>query len=184
MTMSSTIAAPVAQLRNAIAAYDAWLKETEGNELGEGLIACREGIDRLEAAFAGGLHRFDRSGEYRADGALSAIAWLRWKCRLSGGAAAERVGIARQLPQLPRTREAFGKGELGYQHVAMLARTVENVGAAPVRQHEASLIQAAQSMDPGRFAGVTKDFEHRVDAAGVLAEANRAYARRYLHLGR
>ena len=100
--MSSTIAVPVAQLRNAIAAYDAWLKETEGNELGEGLIACREGIDRLEAAFAGGLHRFDRSGEYRADGALSAIAWLRWKCRLSGGAAAERVGIARQLPQLPR----------------------------------------------------------------------------------
>src|SRR5919201_4118896 len=181
--MSPTIAAPVAQLRNAIEAYGAWLKEIEGKELGEGLIAGRKGIDRLEAAFAGGLHRFDRSGEYRADGALSAIAWLRWKCRLSGGAAAERVGIARQLPHLPKTSEAFGKGELGYQHVAMLARTVENVGAAPVRQHETVLLQAAQCMDPSRFAGVTKEFEHRLDSACVLAEANRAYARRYLHLG-
>ena len=181
--MSSTLKAAVGQLQKAIGAYADSLKEAEGNELGEGLIAGREGIDRLEAAFAGGLHRFDRSGEYRADGALSAIAWLRWKCRLSGGAAAERVGIARQLPQLPKTSQAFHKGELGYQHVAMLARTVENVGAAPVRQHEASLILAAQCMDPSRFAGVTKDFEHRVDAASVLADANRAYARRYLHLG-
>jgi hypothetical protein len=181
--MSSALGTAVAQLQKAIDTYAARLKEVDGNELGEGLIAGREGIDRLEAAFAGGLHRFDRSGEYRADGALSAIAWLRWKCRLSGGAAAERVGIARQLPQLPKTSEAFGKGQLGYQHVAMLARTVENVGAAPVRQHEASLLQAAQCMDPSRFAGVTKEFEHRLDSACVLAEANRAYARRYLHLG-
>jgi hypothetical protein len=30
---------------------------------------------------------------------------------------------------------------------------------------------------------VAKNFEHRVDAAGALAEANRAYERRYLHIG-
>jgi Domain of unknown function (DUF222) len=37
-------------------------------------------------------------------------------------------------------------------------------------------------MDPGRFAGVAKDFEYRVDHAAALAEANRAYTRRYLHI--
>jgi hypothetical protein len=37
-------------------------------------------------------------------------------------------------------------------------------------------------MDPGRFAIFAKDFEHRVDAESVLADANRAYERRYLHL--
>jgi uncharacterized protein DUF222 len=57
------------------------------------------------------------------------------------------------------------------------------VGAAAVRREEASLLQAAQVMDPGQFTGVAKLFEHRVDAAGALAEANRAYHRRYLHLG-
>jgi len=37
-------------------------------------------------------------------------------------------------------------------------------------------------MDPGLFTGVAKNFEHRVDSAAALAEANRAYERRYLHV--
>ena len=71
----------------------------------------------------------------------------------------------------------------GYQHVAAMARTAEHVGAAAVRQEEANLLKAAQTMDPGRFTAVAKNFEHRVDAAGALAEANRAYQRRYFHVG-
>src|SRR2546427_8308288 len=111
------------------------------------------------------------------------VPWLRWKRRLSGGAAAERVGIARQLDHLPKTEEAFARGELSYQHVAVMARTAEHVGAAAVRKAEASLLKAAKTMDPGQFVGVAKNFEHRVDAAGALAETNRAYERRYLHIG-
>jgi hypothetical protein len=37
-------------------------------------------------------------------------------------------------------------------------------------------------MDPGQFMTVAKNFEHRVDAASALAETNRAYERRYLHI--
>src|SRR3984893_7871672 len=37
-------------------------------------------------------------------------------------------------------------------------------------------------MDPGQFTTVEKNFEHRVDAAAALAETNRAYQRRYLHI--
>jgi len=176
--------AVVAQLRDGVHAMSDWVREANGQELGEGLIQIREaGIDSLEAAFADGLRRFDGSGDYAADGALSVIAWLKWRCKLSGGAAAERVGIARQLEQLPKTEEAFARGDLGYQHVAMIARTADHVGASAVRKAEASLLQAAKTHDPGQFAGITKDFEHRIDAEGALAEANRAYERRYLHIG-
>src|SRR5438477_6506068 len=129
-----------------------------------------------------GCARFDKSGEYKADGALSLTAWLRWKCKLSGGAAMERVEIARQLEKLPQTQAAFAKGDVGFQHVAVLARTAEHVGAAVVRKEEGTLLQAAQTMDPGQFTTVAKNFEHRVDAAGALAEANRAYERRYFHI--
>jgi hypothetical protein len=101
--------------------------------------------------FAGGLRRFDESGEYKADGAVSLVDWLRWKAKLSGGAAMERVTIARQLEQLPQTREAFASGDVGYQHVALLARTAEKVGAAAVQGEETNLLKAAESMDPGRF---------------------------------
>ena len=172
------------QLQAAVKLVLTCAQEAEGAELGELLILIREaGIDPLEAAFATGVRRFDKSGEYAADGALSVTAWLKWKCNLSGGAAAERVEIGKQLERLPKTEEAFARGDLGYQHVAVIARTAEHVGAAAVREEEGNLLKAAQTMDPGRFTTLAKNFEHRVDATSALAEANRAYERRYLHIG-
>jgi Domain of unknown function (DUF222) len=176
--------AAVEKLRVGVQAMAAWIHESDGEVLGEGLIQIREaGIDPLEAVFATGVRRFDKSGEYKADGALSLTAWLRWKCKLSGGAAMERVEVARQLEKLPQIEAAFAKGDVGFQHVAVLARTAEHVGAAAVRKAEGTLLQAAQTMDPGQFVTVAKNFEHRVDAAGALAEANHAYQRRYFHIG-
>src|SRR5438128_2019972 len=112
------------KLRAGVQAMTAWVGEAEAEGLGEALIQIREaGIDPLEAVFASGVRRFDKSGEYKADGALSLTAWLRWKCKLSGGAAMERVEIARQLEKLPQTQAAFASGDVGYQHVAVLARS-------------------------------------------------------------
>src|SRR6266550_5855434 len=176
--------AAVEKLRVGVQAVSACVRDADGETLGEALIQIREaGIDPLEAAFATGVRPFDKSGEYRADGALSVTAWLKWRFYLSGSAAAERVEIGKQLERLPKTEEAFARGDLGYQHVAVIARTAENVGAEAVRTEERNLLKAAQSMDPGQFTTVAKNFEHRVDAAGALAAANRAYQRRYLHVG-
>jgi hypothetical protein len=110
-------------------------------------------------------------------------AWLKWKCRLSGGAAAERVEIARQLDKLPLTQAAFTRGAVGYQHVAVIAKAAEHVGPAAVRKEESMLLKAAGTMDAGQFVTVAKKFEHRVDADAALTEANNAYRRRYLHIG-
>src|SRR5256885_372275 len=176
--------AAVEKLRVGVQAVSACVRDADGEMLGDALIQIREaGIDPVEAPFAAGVRRFDKSGEYRPDGALSLTAWLRWKCKLSGGAAMERVEIARHLEKLPATAAAFASGDVGFQHVAVLARTAEHVGAAAVRKDEANLLKSAQTMDPGRFTDVAKNFEHRVDAAGALAEANRAYERRYFHVG-
>ncbi|HKV31970.1 MAG TPA: DUF222 domain-containing protein, partial [Candidatus Dormibacteraeota bacterium] len=167
--------AAVEKMRAGVQALAAYVRAAHGEGLGEALIQIREtGIDRLEALFAEGVRRFDKSGEYKADGSLSLTEWLRWKCKLSGGAAAERVEVARQLEKLPETEAAFANGNVGYQHVVVMARAAAHVGAAAVRQEEASLLQAAQTMDPGTFTGIAKNFEHRVDAAGALAEANHA----------
>jgi hypothetical protein len=172
----------VAQLKPLIERLTAWIREVDDTELGQGLVEIRESIVQLEAAFAGGLRRFDESGEYKADGAVSLVDWLRWKTKLSGGAAMERVTIARQLEQLPQTQRAFASGDVGYQHVALLARTAEKVGAAAVQGEETNLLKAAESMDPGRFSEVAKTFEYRIDHAAALTEANRAYTRRYFHI--
>src|SRR2546425_2188105 len=176
--------AALRQMRAGVQAMSALIRQNDIETLGVALIQIREsGIDPLEAVFAEGVRLLDKSGEYHADGALSIVDWLRSSCKLSGGAAAERVGIARQLEKLPQTEAAFANGHLGYQHVVVMARAADHVGAGAVRKEEASLLQAARTMDPGQFTGVAKNFEHRVDAAGALTEANRAYERRYLHIG-
>ena len=173
---------PLTRAKAAIRDLPAWLAGLSGPALGGAMIELREMIVCEEAAFAIALRRFDKSGEYKADGAVSLVEWLRSMCRLSGGAATERVGIARQLEQLPQTEQAFARGELGYQHVAVMARTAEHVGSAAVRLDEAALLKAAATMDPGQFTNLAKHFEHRVDAAGALAETNRAYTRRYFQV--
>src|SRR2546421_1701205 len=176
--------AAVRQMRVGVQAMSALIRQNDIETLGVALIQIREsGIAPLGAVFAEGVRLLDKSGEYHADGALSIVDWLRASCKLSGGAAAERVGIARQLEKLPQTEAAFANGQLGYQHVVVMARAAEHVGAAAVRKEEANLLKTAQTMDPGRFTSLAKNFEHRVDAAGALTEANRAYQRRYLHIG-
>ena len=142
---------PVRQVKDLIGRLPGWIRDVDDSELGAELVEIRESIVQLEAAFADGLRRFDKSGEYKADGAVTLIDWLRWNAKLSGGAAMERVTIARQLEQLPQTRQAFASGDVGYQHVALLARTAEKVGATAVQGEETNLLKAAESMDPGVF---------------------------------
>ncbi|TMD47923.1 MAG: hypothetical protein E6I86_08055, partial [Chloroflexi bacterium] len=64
--------AALEKMRDGVQAMAAWVHQAEGEDLGEGLIQIREsGIDPLEAVFASGVRRFDKSGEFAADGAVS-----------------------------------------------------------------------------------------------------------------
>jgi len=173
---------PLDLMRRGLEAFPAWLARQRDEDLGPVAIELREFVDRSEGLSAEVVGRFEKSGAWAADGALNMVAWLRTHGKLSGSAAMERLAIARQLEQLPETAQAFQRGDVGYQHVAIMARTAEHVGSAAVRQAESTLLAAAQSHDPGQFVGIAKEFECQTDQAAVLAEANRAFSRRHLHL--
>ena len=173
---------PFDLIRRARAAFPGWVARQLDKDLGPVAIELREVADWTEAFSAEVIRRFERSGAWAQDGATDMIAWLKSNGKLSGGAALERVSMARQLAKLPETAQAFQRGALGYQHVAILSRTAERVGTDSFKKEEASLLQVAQTMDPGRFAVEAKKFEIRVDEAAALADSNRAYSRRYLHL--
>lgn len=182
-----SVADVVAAAERTRAANEDWrrlISTADGPVLGEALIQIREaGIDPMEAVFAEGLRRFDAAGEYAEDGAVGPVPWLRWKCKMSASSASEHLAVARQIDELPKTEAAFARGEVSFQHVAVLARTAEHVGIQAVRQAETSFLKAAETMDPGQLVGVAKEFEHRVDAEAALSESNRAHERRYLHIG-
>jgi len=174
---------PIERMESALDDMLSWLAREPANELGNVIIRYRQIIDRTEAACAEATRRFDKAGGYKADGAVGMVSWLREKGKLSGGAAAERVEMARQLKELPRTEEALSRGEIGYQHAVTMARTAEHLGPVAVRKAETTLLKAAEAMDPGQFVTVAKNFEHQVDADAALTESNRADQRRWLQIG-
>jgi hypothetical protein len=154
---------------------------TDGG-LAEELIALRVQIDRLEAEFSRVLRVFDRRRGYLGNGAASITSWLRIKCRMSAGAAAQQVHVARQLPELPLTDRALDGGEIGFHHAAVIARCAAEVGAEAVRPVEATLVEAAGKLDPGRLRVVTRHLRHCVDPDGALADANADHAHRWLNI--
>ena len=150
--------------------------------LSHDLVAIRREIDRLEAEFSRRLRRFDRARGYVGDGAATLVSWLRHLCRLSGGAAHERVEVARELEQLPATESAWREGEIGYQHAAVIAHSAAEVGVEAVRAVEADLLEAAGRLDPGRLRQVTRYLRYCVDPDGALDADNAAHQRRFFNL--
>jgi hypothetical protein len=173
---------PLERIKAALGEMPAWMAKQPGSELGDVVIQCRQAINMLEGHSAEATRRFETSGAYKADGALGIVPWLKDKTKLSGGDAFEHAQVARHLMELPRTEQALARGEIGYEHAVAIARSVENVGTAAIRKAEADLLMAAETMDAGRFVGVVKNIEHRIDGEAALAEANRAYQRRYLSI--
>lgn len=174
---------PVERIKAALDEMPAWLGHQRDVALGQVVIDARQIVNRVEGLAAEATRRFEKSGAYKADGALGIVPWLKDKAKLSGGDAMEHVQVARQLGQLPRTEEALARGEIGFQHAVALARSAEHVGVSAVRKAETMLLESAENVDAGAFVGIVKDFEHRVDADAALREANRAHQRRYLSIG-
>lgn len=139
-------------------------------------------LQRLESEFTRRVAHFDRGAHGYACDNLPTVAWLRLRCRLRGCAAAERVRVGRQLEELPETAAAFSRGEISYQHAAVLSRCAEEVGTEPLRQVESALVEAAREVDPGRLRLATRYLRHCLDPDGSLSQAEREFSRRHLYL--
>jgi hypothetical protein len=76
------------------------------------------------------VRRFDESGEWHRQGALSCAHWLSWRIGLDAMTAREKVRVARALGGLPSIDEALRQGKLSYAKVRALTRvaTAENEG--------------------------------------------------------
>ena len=158
------------------------LHAVPASALGDDLQELRRHINGCEAEFTRRLHRFDKGGGYCATAALTAQAWLRWKCNFSPAAAAGRVAVARELASLPLATAAFADGDFSYPHAAMIARTAEKLGDKMEANAETILVTAAKELDPGRFRVVTLKLQHFMDPDSVREEANESHERRFLSL--
>jgi hypothetical protein len=150
--------------------------------MGDDLQELRRHINGCEAEFNRRLHRFDKGGGYASTCALTAQAWLRWKCNFSPSAAADHVAVSRELASLPQATQAFAEGDISYAHAAMIARTAERLGDKMEANAETIMVTAAKKLDLARLRVVSVHLRHALDPDSVLKDANDAHDLRFLSL--
>jgi Domain of unknown function (DUF222) len=135
-------------------------------------------MDRLKAEWLRRLAAFDRRGVGDDDDVLSTQCWVRRHCRLTPGAARERVSVARRLGELPETSAAFASGEIGYGHVRLISAATGEVAAEVVAESESILVDAARTLDPRGLNKVIAHWRHAVDPDAFIIAENEAHERR------
>ncbi len=158
------------------------LTATPADTMGGDQIALRRIESRVQAEALRRLRRFDSGEGYASSGALSAKAWLRWRCNLTGNAAKERVAISRKMAALPSVEQAFAKGDFSYRHVSLIVETASQLGDKFDAQAENILVDVAREQDPWRLKTAIWHLRHCLEPDDVLRDANEAHDRRFLHL--
>ena len=106
--------------------------------------------ERLEFQRLRAVAALDRSGAWRAEGALTTASWLREHCRLTHGAANASVRLARRLDILPTTAIAFEAGAISRQHASVIADACTPERASAIQGLEPQLVDAARQVHVAR----------------------------------
>jgi hypothetical protein len=153
-------------------------------ELAAELKGIRHGQDLLELEFSETTARFAKTEEYDEQGSVSPIDWIRHHCRMSSGAVWNSLAVGQHLAELPRSIEAVESAEIGYTHLAVMARTAQAVEgsstAAPFEEGE--LLEKARESSVGRLWYFCHHLRHATDPEAFTAEQNRATEARTLKM--
>jgi hypothetical protein len=171
---------PVRQLTAAVDALVAADPAALGD--GEAVVALHRQLSRLEAVATRASASFGRSGEWRADGARTPVAWLSARCRLPERTARRRVALGRALDHLPVAEGAWLAGEIGSPAVELLVRARNDATAEVLAEHEADLVGHARMLHPRSFARVVAYWRQGADPEGVEDEAAALHQARRVHL--
>src|ERR1700674_3903856 len=145
------------------------------------LIQHRRVIDLQEIAFAREAAEFAAGDAWDEEGSLSAVDWLRFNCHMNAGAAANSVAVGEMLEQLPESHQAVVDGEIGFAHLATMARTAEALGD---RFDEKVLVEKAKENSPGKFFYICHHARHAADAKAYAAEQAEQVEQRRLKLSK
>jgi Domain of unknown function (DUF222)/HNH endonuclease len=143
------------------------------------LIQRRRVIDLQELAFAREAAEFAASDAWDEDGSVSAVDWIRFTCHTTAGAAANAIAVGEALPRLAESHQAVVDGEIGFAHLAVMARTAEALGE---RFDEMVLIGKAKENSPGKFFYICHHARHAADPKTYAAEQAEQVQQRRLKL--
>jgi len=128
--------------------------------------------DRIALKNSEAAAAFAETDHYEDDGFVSPQHWMRVNLHMTGGASGDRIAVGEQLPNLPESHQSLLAGEIGYAHMAHIARTavaIEESGTN-TRFDETPLLQKARELPVGRFIDFCHHMRHAGDPVGYADE--------------
>ena len=154
------------------------------SDLAGELTHLRHQCDRLELEFSQTAAAFAATDEYDRQGLVSPIHWIRLNCHMGSGAAADRIAVGENMDGLPESVEAMAGGEIGFTHLALIARTAAAVAETGTSKafDETPLLKKAREISVGRFRDFCHHMRHAADPEAYAAEQAQAVEARSLTL--
>jgi hypothetical protein len=148
------------------------------------LAGIRQVVDAAEAAFTSTLATFDTHGDGESlHAAGSTAAWLQGALHLAPGDASCRVHIARSTgTHLGEPMEALAAGRVTFDQVRAIDRAMRRLAQETQPSAVELLTELATRVDAGQVRVAGRHLQHTVNPDGALAEADKQFERRYLHL--
>jgi len=150
-----------------------------GEAIARELIRVRHAIDELEVEFSRLAGDFDKTNWWDYEGFNTAADWIRFNCHMNSHAAYGAFAVAATESEMPATMNAMRAGEIGFAHVATMARTAVDVGGA---FDENDLLPLARTYTPGKFFHKCVHYRHAVDAEGYNRDQEHLAEQRGLRL--
>ena len=154
-------------------------RKVSGQELGEELISLRKEIDEKQLRFARLAHEFNKTNWWDFEGFNTAFDWIRINCHMTSHEVWNAFAVGAQETELKQSVQAMEDGQIGFDHVATMARTANEVGVA---FDEAKLLPFAREYSPGKFFHKCLHYRHAIDADGYNRDQDQLYEARFLRL--
>ena len=139
--------------------------------------------DKIALKVAEGAAAFAQTDEYDNHGFVSPLHWLRVNLHMTGGAASDRIAVGEQLEKMPESHQSLVEGEIGFAHLAHIARTAEAIEQTTSKPFdETPLLEKARELTVGRFIDFTHHMRHAADPEGYAAEEAQKVEARSLSL--
>ena len=150
-----------------------------GEDIALQLIRLRRSIDDQELEFSRLAHEFDKTSWWDVEGFNTAADWIRFNCHMNSHAVWSAFAVGASETEMPATMQSMQKGDIGFAHVATMARTaLETRGAFD----EAKLLPLAKEHTPGKFFHKCLHYRHSVDAEGYNRDQEQLTEERGLRL--
>ncbi len=125
----------IAEVQDRVHAAEVLAKVAWGDEpavvVGESIVGIWAGRAQDDVSLLLAVRSFDARAEHRGEGHASVVGWLQHHCRMPKRMARRLARLARFLARLPQAEEVLRAGDLGLEHLEVLA------DAHTERTHEA-----------------------------------------------